>query len=691
MRFSTVIWMLLGCFAVLAAVIIGSIKTLGSAGQYKETLKAYIQGTFGREVIVNGTFEIRSDLPPKLIMTDVVLANKPGMSRPGMMRIGHLEAEADLGALFLHTLKIRRIEATDVDLLLERNEAGVANWDFPSFSDLPSSVMETLDLPPFPGLATLRKINIKRMRLAWRDDRLGNDHILFSDVFLTMPNDIAPINIVAKGVYDDTPFGLSGTVGGLRTLDSVLNGGDRYPLRLRWQGAKMTAVVDGAVKTGKAEDSRLSLRLRMNGNDFPGIRTNKEIPFPGPFSISGNLEITSDGWGLHKTDIALGMLDGDMLRYRGKIGSLFPLREPEGKLTVRLDSLRDISKWAGIDFPRVGPVKASISARKATNGRIRFVMENGTFGDDALNADLLADFVKGTLKGKIDLSRFHVDAWSDGWGHLREESSGNDRFSGGIELEISAKEIAFRKLAARDVGAKVRIAGKEIAVRPLSLLMDDGRIEGWFLWDRMDNASLWMEGNDLNAGKILGGLDVLNAPGLGTGRFFLTLNGRGEDMSSILSSAGGEIWLLGEKGRIPRLDALQPLLPSATSFECVASVAEVEDGAVRRMALMMDGQGMMLAGQGRVGLSENGKADLVFAVREKGQGKRPGRVVGLKGPVTAPVFVPLPHAPAAVPALPVVVGGDFSPCLMAVIQRRSPGTIPSVFRNASAAEEARVE
>lgn len=689
MRFSTVVWVLLGCFAILVAVIVGSIKTLGSARQYEEMLKTYVLETLGRELVVNGSFEIRSDLPPKLIVTDVVLRNTSALSRLEMVRIGHLEAEADLGALFLHTLKIRRIEATDVDLLMGKKEAGDANWDLSASSDLAPKEKERLDLPPFPGFSTLRNITIKRMRLIWRDDRFGNDRITFNDVFLTLPGDVGPVTIVARGLYDDMPFGLSGTAGGVRAVGSLLTGDERYPLRLRWQGRKTTAVVDGTIETDKAGDARLSLRLNMNGNDFPGVRWKKELSFPGPFSLSGNLEISSDRWEIHNTNIVMGMPDADMLQFRGKIMSLFPFREPEGRLSIRLASLRGLSTWAGIDFPPVGGVKAGVLVRKTKDGKTHFVVENGSFGSDSFTADLVADFNESAVRGRVALPRLDVGAWSDGWGGVRKENGSSDHFPGDIELDITAEEMIYRNLVARDGSMRVRIAGKEIAVRPLSLGVAEGRFEGWFLWDQMDNASLWLEGHDLNAGKILNDLDLSKAPLFGTARLSASLYAHGKDLSSLRSSIGGKIWFLAEKGRIPRLDAVQPLFPSETSFKCVASLAEVKDGVVNRMALMLDGQEMMLAGQGKIDFSKDGKADLIFIVREKGQMKRASRVVGLKGSIRSPDFVPLPHAPVAVPVLPIAEHGDFSPCLMAVAQKRSSESIPSVFKETPSGEKTR--
>ncbi len=233
-RFTTIVGIVLACLAVLAAVMIGSIKALGTAEEYQKVLKNHLRAALGRDVTIDGLIEIRSDLPPRLVLTNVSLANPPGSLNPDMIRIGRLEAEADLVALLFHQLKIRRMTVSDVDLFLERDQQGKANWGFsplPLSQEPNTAASSADDLPPFPDLLGLRAMNVRNLRVLWSDGQESREEAFFDEIFFRATDSVSPISVVARGTRGASPFRVSGTVGEMNALVKVLDQGGATPYR----------------------------------------------------------------------------------------------------------------------------------------------------------------------------------------------------------------------------------------------------------------------------------------------------------------------------------------------------------------------------------------------------------------------------------------------------------------------------
>ena len=118
--------------AVVAALVGGVAAILLSFDleAYRDQVAAAVAEATGRPVAVEGELSLGLSLRPKLVAEGVTLGNPPGFSRPDMLKIGRLEAEARLWPLLQGTVEIDRLVLEGVDLLLERGPDGRGNWSF---------------------------------------------------------------------------------------------------------------------------------------------------------------------------------------------------------------------------------------------------------------------------------------------------------------------------------------------------------------------------------------------------------------------------------------------------------------------------------------------------------------------------------------------------------------------------------
>ncbi len=124
-------WLLLpaAALAVPIAGLIAANATL-SADAVRTRLQDQLRRATGRELTIGGPVRLAWSLTPTIELHDVSLANPPGFSRPEMAHAEAIEATIALLPLLSRHVAIDRLLLASPDVLLERNAAGRANWDF---------------------------------------------------------------------------------------------------------------------------------------------------------------------------------------------------------------------------------------------------------------------------------------------------------------------------------------------------------------------------------------------------------------------------------------------------------------------------------------------------------------------------------------------------------------------------------
>jgi hypothetical protein len=236
---------------------------------------------FGREAEVRGGVSVEFGLEPTLRVHEIVVKNPDWGSRPDMLIIPWLEARAGLFSLWQQKKKITLLSLSKPDFLLEQNRDG--EWNFrPGGKDQEkkSSKKKT------PIRVYIRDLRIEEGTITYRKIPSGNPYKVTLDrVDWNATGYRDPIQIEAKGGYQERPFTLSGRIGSEALLWGQESG--RCPIRgegrlggigLRFDGS----LPDEAPLAGTRAD------VSAKGDDFAELMGVFGLPVSAgkPFEIT---------------------------------------------------------------------------------------------------------------------------------------------------------------------------------------------------------------------------------------------------------------------------------------------------------------------------------------------------------------------------------------------------------------------
>jgi uncharacterized protein involved in outer membrane biogenesis len=153
---------------VLLLIPIGLFGTLWlavSSGSAKRWATDAAQSATGHEARISGTTSVAFGLVPKLVATGVALLNPPGFSRPNFAEAGRIEARVALLPLLAGRIEVRRLRLDGLDVRLEVNAAGQANWR-------PVPGVTQSAAAPSPGgghrfAVVMQSVEVSKGKLAW--------------------------------------------------------------------------------------------------------------------------------------------------------------------------------------------------------------------------------------------------------------------------------------------------------------------------------------------------------------------------------------------------------------------------------------------------------------------------------------------------------------------------------------------
>ena len=127
----------------------------------------------GRELNLGGEINLAVGFSPALVVTDNTLANASWGSQPQMVKIDELQAQVGLLPLLARDVKLRYIGLRGVDVLLETDKTGHANWYF-SPKDSSAGKTGTFKLHNLD----IDKIRIDKLEATYKETKIsGNLHI----------------------------------------------------------------------------------------------------------------------------------------------------------------------------------------------------------------------------------------------------------------------------------------------------------------------------------------------------------------------------------------------------------------------------------------------------------------------------------------------------------------------------------
>jgi len=123
--------------AVLGVVIVLGLLFLWlwDFSRYEPQIEAAVSEAIGREFRIDGNFEVDVLPSPTVLVENASLANAAWSAEPDMITVGRAYVEVGFWSLLFQPIKIHRLELSDIDVLLESNADGEANWQFETPAD----------------------------------------------------------------------------------------------------------------------------------------------------------------------------------------------------------------------------------------------------------------------------------------------------------------------------------------------------------------------------------------------------------------------------------------------------------------------------------------------------------------------------------------------------------------------------
>jgi AsmA family protein len=253
MRWTRILIGVGGLLLVLIGGVAIYIATL-DLSRYRAEIEAAAQEQTGRALTIAGTLELSWTPAPRLLATDVRLANAEWSEQPSLAQVGEMSIAVELWPLVSGDLHIKSLRLADVEIQLERSAEGRGNWEGVLETAAASDDHAREDF----AKAHLQELSVERLNVTWRPapEATARTYNLGS---LTLAA-LSPgrFDLELGGTLDGVPVALSG---GVPVLVDWMTAGTDLPITLGGHIADRPVTLDGTLIRGKAGDAGPGDRL----------------------------------------------------------------------------------------------------------------------------------------------------------------------------------------------------------------------------------------------------------------------------------------------------------------------------------------------------------------------------------------------------------------------------------------------
>ena len=377
--------------------------------EYKGLVTDAAREATGRRLDLSGDLSLALGLRPGIAFNDVSFENADWGSRSDMARIERLIVQLRLIPLFSGRVEVDRIELVGLDLLLETNADGVANWDFEELTEdeaEPIPDAEDGSAADEPLSALIRRLLIEDARIVIRDQRADSGQsIAIERLSAEMKDAKSPVILVIDAKLDEEPIALQGELTGVADL---LAGG-AVELQFTLEAGGASSSVEGRVVSGP-ETTEVQFEIASQGDelaDWSGL-AGSAVPALGEYridlAISGGgtaFEVRSLKVEVGETSVS-GDLDLDLSGERPRINA---------RLKSPLIDLADLQDKRIKPTPAPVPVPAGAGSPVAQADRDLRLLPDDPLALEGLTAvDATVSLVVDTLRtGALELSDVVVE------------------------------------------------------------------------------------------------------------------------------------------------------------------------------------------------------------------------------------------------------------------------------------------
>ena len=222
----------------------------------------------GRDVSINGSVRLGLSGWPSIEVRDVAIANVPGASTDVLFKANLARLQIGVMPLLRGDLVIGEITAEKVNLNLENDAQGKANWDFGG--DAEEDVGGNADKEPAKKLLSfggLYELSLQQVALTYHDAALGKTLTFSVDSLYGEASPGKPMHMKLDGSLQEQTYHLQLSGG---PVGDLLNRSERWPFALTGNAFDRRIDASGG-RVVKDNEPELALKLTVQDADIGAI------------------------------------------------------------------------------------------------------------------------------------------------------------------------------------------------------------------------------------------------------------------------------------------------------------------------------------------------------------------------------------------------------------------------------------
>ena len=557
-----------GISVIAAAIFIANLDW----NRAKPYLSAGVSKLTGRQLTINGDLKVDLGWISRVQASQIQFENVAWSKQPRMAEIGHLDAQIDIWQLLKLRLVIPAVTVSEAKLILEKNAAGAANWDFRAAPVVGEAVSQKrTDFP------IIEKLVINDSTLLFANQQTHTQLELKLNQAEAAGFLDAPVKLKAQGTYQKQPLSLFLDGGSYENLRSSE---EPYPLEINFGLGKVKAKIHGNLTEPlamKGEDVTLDIQGDDMANLFPLIRL--VFPSTPPYRLKGHLKHEGEVWSFSN--------------FSGRVGS----SDLAGTIRVDTEPKRPVMKADlvsnRLDFKDLA---GFIGGKPQTN-------EEGSLAEEPKPAN------------EKENDRIFPDQRYD-LERLRAMDA---------DVRLRAKEILAPNLPMDDLNAKLSLNDGVLKFEPAVFGVANGRVEIYSTFDgseRPSKVKVDARLRQLNLKRFLATSSFAEKT-IGPIGGRITLSGTGESFRDLMATASGHTFFMMSGGEISELlvrlvglnvaRALGVVIrgDKPVPIRCALADLQGKDGQMNVQTLVFDTANSVISGEGKVDL-RNEKLDIVL-------------------------------------------------------------------------------
>jgi AsmA family protein len=565
-----------GAAILVVALIVGISIYLTSLdfNDYKPEIIAEVKTFTGRDLVIDGDLNLELSLTPSIAVGGVKFANAAWGSRPQMATIDRFEAQVALLPLISGTVEVRKVVLRGVDILIETDRRGRANYEFETTKS-DKGAAKSPDKPAADdggdgvALPVVHHVSIEDAKLTYKDGVSGQQHVVaIGSLSVQGSGANDPMEATLVGTYNDNPIQVAATLG---APAAFLRPAQPWPVALSLKAGGADIAVKGTIgepATGK----NLNLSLTASGQQMGDLSKLAGAPVPplGAYKVAAT--VTGDpGDAVSVSNLAVKIGSTDL---GGTLTATLGGKRPH--ITAALTSERfEVTDFVKAPPPADAKAEGQTAQEPPKSDRV--------FPDDPLPLDGLK-----AVDADVGVTIATLIA--------------------GVEID--------------DVQVKLGLRNGDLNISTLKAIVSDGVIDG---------------GVRMNAAKAIPSLDVkLTVKGFDAGKMLKALavtdlfegalnvkvdvRGKGASIARLMAGLNGQTSIVMGAGRM-KSDALDTFIGGPTKFltelvtgerkeytviNCTVSKIDVKNGLATNKALLFDTDFATIVGKGTINLATEG-------------------------------------------------------------------------------------